>query len=115
MGGIGALIRGPGTHPTHGLSTEKGTPLTHLASPDPTLQSFAASHIADNNLPKPDIMLTSPAGEPQGLRSTVSLGSGSDLPTIFQSDGSYKASIEERELILARTSFPNAQSRACFN
>ena len=107
MGGVGALLRGLGTHPTHGLSTEKGTPLTHLASPDPTLQSFAVSHVTDNDPPKPDIMITSPAGEPQGLRSTVSLGSGSDLPTIFQSsDGAYKASIEERERIFGQNILP---------
>ena len=51
-------------------------------------------------------MLTSPAGEPQGLRSTVSLGSGSDIPTIFQSDGAYKASIEEREGIFSQNILP---------
>ena len=52
-------------------------------------------------------MITSPAGEPQGLRSTVSLGSGSDLPTIFQSsDGAYKASIEGRERIFGQNILP---------
>jgi len=107
MGGVGALLRGLGTHHTHSLSTEKGTPLTHLASPGPTIQSFAVSHVTDNDPPKLDIMITSPAGELQGLRSTVSLGSGSDLPTIFQSsDGAYKASIEGRERIFGQNILP---------
>ena len=32
LGGVGALLRGLGTHPTHGLSTETGLPPSHLAS-----------------------------------------------------------------------------------
>jgi hypothetical protein len=39
IGGVGALLHGLGTHPTLGLSTETGAPLTYLASPDPTSMS----------------------------------------------------------------------------
>jgi Ca2+-transporting ATPase len=34
IGGVDALLRGLGTHPTHGLSTESGSPLVHFVSPD---------------------------------------------------------------------------------
>jgi hypothetical protein len=44
MGGVDALLRGLGTRPTHGLSTESGSSPAHLASPDPTLQSFTVTH-----------------------------------------------------------------------
>ena len=74
MGGVDVLRRGLGSHPTHGLSTESRSPPAHLASPDPILQSVAVSHPTDNDPPKPDIMITPSAGEPEGLQSTVSLG-----------------------------------------
>ena len=64
LGGVDALLRGLGTHPTHGLSTESGSPPAHLESPDPTLQSFTVSHATDKDAIKPDIMITSPASEP---------------------------------------------------
>jgi len=103
--GIGALLGGLGTHPTHGLSTESETPPTHLASLDPTLQSFTVSHTTDKDPPKPDIMITSPAGEPQGLQSTVSLGGG--VPAEFQSSKEvYRASIEDRKWIFGWNIIP---------
>jgi hypothetical protein len=90
-----------------GSSHSRSEPLAHLASRDPTLQSFAVAHVTDNDPPKPDIVITSPAGEPQGLRRTVSLGSGSDLPTIFQSyKGAYKAPIEKRQRIFGQNTLP---------
>lgn len=42
MGGVNALLRGLGTHPTHGLGIETTTPPTHFASPNPMIQSLAA-------------------------------------------------------------------------
>ena len=113
VGGIGALLRGIGSHPSdpiHGLSTGTGTPPIHHASPDPTLQSFTASHATDKDPPKPDIMISSlhAAGEPQGLQSTVSLGGGSGvgLPDAFQSsEGEYRTSIEDRGRIFGQDIF----------
>jgi hypothetical protein len=70
MGGVGALLRGLATHHTHGLSSGAGTPPTRHASPDSTLRSFTMSR-ADKDLPKLDFAIKSPAGEPQGLLSTV--------------------------------------------
>ncbi len=105
LGGVGALLGGLGTHPTHGLSTESETPPTHLASPNPTLQSFTVSHATDKDPPKPDIMITSPAGEPQGLQSTVSLGGG--VPAEFQSSEEvYRASIEDRKRTFGQNVVP---------
>jgi P-type Ca2+ transporter type 2C len=111
MGGVSALLRGLGTHPTHGLSTEPGSPLTHIASPDPTLQSFTLSHATDKDPPKPGIMITSPAGEPQGLQSTVSLGG--DVPAGFQfSEEVYTTSIEDRQRVFGQNVLPRRPSKS---
>ena len=111
MGGIGALLRGLGTHPTHGLSTESGTPPAHLASPDLTLQSSTVSHVTDKGPPKPDIMITSPAGEPRGMQSSVSLGG--DVPAEFQaSEEAYKTSIEDRRRIFGQNVLPRRPTKS---
>ena len=109
LGGVNALLRGLGTHPTHGLSTETETPPSHLASPDPAIQSFTVSHATEKDVPKPGIMVTSPAGEPQGLQSTVSLGdgSGASLPAAAQSfEGVYSTSVEDRQRIFGQNILP---------
>ena len=62
MGGVGALLRGLETHPTHGLRIETRMPSTHFASPNPIVQSFTAFHMNDNPS-TPDIMIASPAGD----------------------------------------------------
>jgi hypothetical protein len=69
VGGVGALVRGLGTHPTHDLSTRMRTPPSSHASHDPTVHSLT-------DPPKPDIMITPPAGEPQGPHSMTSLEDG---------------------------------------
>jgi Ca2+-transporting ATPase len=110
MGGVRALLHGLGTHPNHGLSTESGSPIAHIASPDPTLQSFTVSHATDKDPPKPDIMITSPAGEPQGLPSTASLGG--DVPAEFQSSEEvYRTSIEDRQRIFGQNVLPRRPSK----
>ena len=109
LGGVNALLRGLGTHATHGLSTETETPPSHLASPDPAIQSFTVSHATEKDVPKPGIMVTSPAGEPQGLQSTVSLGdgSGASLPAAAQSfEGAYSTSVEDRQQIFGQNILP---------
>jgi Ca2+-transporting ATPase len=113
MGGVTALLHGLGTHPTHGLNTGKGTPPTQHASPDLTLQSFTVSHATEKDPPKPDIMITSPAGEPQGMQSSVSLGGGSGLSDAVQfSEGAYKASIEDRQRIFGQNILPRRPSKS---
>jgi P-type Ca2+ transporter type 2C len=115
MGGVGALLRGLGTHPSHGLGTESETPLAHLASPDPTLQSFTVSHATEEGPPKPDIMITSPAGEPRGVQSTVGVGggSGASLPSEFQySEEVYRTSIEDRQRIFGQNVLPRRPSKS---
>ena len=80
-------------------------------SPDPTLQSSTVSHATDKDPPKPDIMITSPAGEPQGLQSTVSLGG--DVPAEFQSfEEVYRTSIEDRERIFGQNILPRRPSKS---
>jgi Ca2+-transporting ATPase len=109
MGGVDALLRGLGTHPTHGLSTEPG--LGHIASPDPTLQSFTMSHATEKDPPKPDVMTTSSAGEPQGLQNTVSLGG--DVPAEVQSSEEvYRTSIKDRQRIFGRNVLPRLPSKS---
>jgi P-type Ca2+ transporter type 2C len=107
MGGVDPLLRGLGTHPAYGLSTESESLPVHLASPDPTLQSFTVYH----DPPKPDTMTTCPAGEPQGLQSTVSLGG--DVPAEFQSSEEvYRTPIEDRQRILGQNILPRRSSKS---
>jgi Ca2+-transporting ATPase len=110
MGGVGALLRGLGTHPTLGLSTKSGSPPAHLASPDPTLQDSTASHPTDKDPPKPDIMITSPAGEPRGMQSSVSLGG--DVAAEFQySEEAYRTSIEDRRRVFGQNVLPRRPTK----
>ena len=109
LGGVDELLRGLGTHPTHGgLSTESGTSPSQLASLDPTIQSFTVSHATKKDPSKPGVMITSLAGEPQGLQSTVSLGGGSgvSLPAAYRSSEVYKTSIKERQRIFGQNILP---------
>ena len=114
LGGVDAILRGLGTQPTHGLSTKLALPPTLVGSHDPTSQDFSESHTADKSPPKPNIMVTSPAGVPQGLQSTASLagGSGVSLPTPFQSsEDVYKTSIEDRKRIFGQNFIPQRPSK----
>lgn len=61
MDGVGALLHGLETHPTHSLRIETRMPSTHFASPNSIVQSFTAFHM-NNNPSVLDIMIASPAG-----------------------------------------------------
>ena len=114
MGGVDAILRGLDTQPTYGVSTKLGPPPSHAVSPDPTSQDFSESHAAEKDPPKPNIMVTFPAGVPQGLQSTASLagGSGVSLPTAFpSSEDVYKASIEDRKRIFGQNIVPQHPSK----
>jgi len=114
MGGVDAILRGLGTQPNFGLSTKLGPPPSHPGSPDPASQDFSESHAADKDPPKPNIMVTSPAGEPQGLQSTTSLSgtSGVSIHAAFQpSEDVYRASIEDRTRIFGQNIVPQRPSK----
>ncbi|KAH9990699.1 hypothetical protein BJV77DRAFT_1011657 [Russula vinacea] len=103
IGDVGAQLRGLGTHPTHVQSTGTRTPPTRHASPDSDLQSLV-SRAMDKDRSKPDIMITPPAsGQPQGLQSPVSRGSGVSLPAAIQSSEEvYMTSIEDMEQVFGQ-------------
>jgi len=109
VGGIDALLCGLGTRPTRGCSAEPGSSPAHLASPDPTLQPFTVSHATDKDPPRSDIMVTSPGGEPKGLRSTVSLGG--DVPA-GSSEEVHTTSIEDRHRIFGQIVLPQRPSKS---
>ena len=68
------------------------------------------SHATDKDPPRPDIMVTSPAGEPQGLQSSVSLGGV--VSTEFQSsEEAYRTSIEDRQHIYGRNVLPRRPTK----
>jgi hypothetical protein len=98
------------------LSTYSGSP----APSDYSLSLHASHHHAQS---QPQRVLDSvqaksnmAAGEPQGMQSSVSLGGGSGLSDAIQSsEGTYKASTEDGNEFLVRTSFPDDQARACFS
>ena len=114
IGHVGAQLRGLGTHPTHVQSTETRAPSTRHASSDSTLQSSAVSHAMDKDRSKPDNMITPPAGgQPQGLQSPVSRGSGVSLPAAIQSSEEvYRTSIEDREQIFGQNIPPRRPSES---
>jgi hypothetical protein len=67
------------------------------------------SHTIDKDLPKPDIIITSPAGEPQGLQSTVSLGGGTPAQT---SDKVYRTFIEHQQWIFSQNVLPQCPTKS---
>ena len=103
IGDVGAQLGALGTHPTHVQSTGTRTPPTRYASPDSNLQSLV-SRAMDKDRSKPDIMITPPAsGQPQGLQSPVSRGSGVSLPAAIQSSEEvYRTSIEDMEQVFGQ-------------
>jgi hypothetical protein len=118
MGGVGPPLRGLGTHPAYRLSIGKGTPQTHLSSPEPTLQSFMVSRASYKDAPKLDIVIAPPACELQGLQSTVGLGNGSgvSLSAASQSSGrEYRTSesMEDTQRVFDQDTLPR-RPRECF-
>ena len=98
MGGVDAILRALGTHPTHGLSTELGPP-------------GPASQVREYTTDKDSPMLntiTSPVAMPQGLQSISLAGStGVRPPMAFQFfEDAYRASIEDRQRIFGRNIIP---------
>lgn len=113
MGGIEGLLRGLGTRPNHGLSTKSGTLLSHPGSPEPAYQDDSGGPLAaEKEPPKPNIMVTSPTGVPQGMQSVASLGGASGVSIPLQSsEDVYKASIEDRQRIFGQNFIPQRPSK----
>jgi len=108
MGGVDAILRALGAHPTHGLRTMLGPPSYH-GPPDPASRIFRESYTAEmlNTV-------TPPAAVPQGLQSLASLAgsSGASLPTAFQGfQDVYRASIEDRKRIFGRNIIPQCRNK----
>ena len=71
-------------------------PLSHGGSPDRTFHDLSESHDPEQGPSKPNIMVTFPAGVPQGLRISLAGGSGVSSPTAFVSPKDvYRTSIED--------------------
>jgi Ca2+-transporting ATPase len=117
LGGVDEILRGLGTQPYFGLSTKLGPLPSHPGSPNPAFLDFSETHAADEDLPKPNIMVTSPAGVPQGLQSTASLSgaSGASIPTAIRpSEDVYRASIEDRRRIFGQNMVPQRPGKSLF-
>ena len=69
-----------------GIETDK-CPRVHPRSLDPASQDSSGPPALEKGPPKPNIMITSSAGVPQGMQSMASLGgaSGVGVPAALQS------------------------------
>jgi len=114
LGGVEGLLRGLGTDTSRGLNT-KLTSLGQLGSPDlGTIDSVTPGGV-EMTPPKPNIMITSPAGVPEGLQSTASLGVSSSVgrpASLKFSAAAYDASIEDRRRIYGQNVLPQRPSKS---
>ena len=109
LGGVEGLLRGLGTNRLQGLST-KLTPQSQLGSPDPASVNIAIPNSVEVSPPKPNIMITSPAGVLEGLQSTASLAGG---PGVGRSvSGAYEATVEDRQRIYGHNILPQRQNKS---
>jgi Ca2+-transporting ATPase len=114
MGGVDAILRGLRTQPTYGLGTKLAPLPSHGGSSDRTSHELNESHAPNQGPPKPNIMVTSPAGVPQGFQSTVCLagGSGVSPSTAFvSSEDVHRTSIEDRKRIFGLNIVPRRPSK----
>jgi hypothetical protein len=102
LGGVTVegLLRGLGVNRLRSLSSKplaKPTPPSQSGSPDPgTIINAVTPFGVEMSLPKPDITITSPAGVPEGLQSTASLGGGVGCPASLNfSASAYDATIDD--------------------
>jgi Ca2+-transporting ATPase len=101
LGGVDGLLHGLGVHRLRGLSTRL-TPPSPTGSPDPATINAVTPFGADMSRPRPNVMITSPTGVPEGLQSTVGLGGGSSVgrpASVKFSAAAYEATIEDRQRI----------------
>ncbi|KAH9168805.1 calcium-translocating P-type ATPase [Lactarius sanguifluus] len=111
LGGVEGLIRGLGTNRLRGLSTTLAPP-SQLGSPDPGAVNAVTPSGVEMTPPKPNIMITSPAGVPEGLQSTASLGGVGRPASLKYSEGAYEATIRDRQRIYGRNILPQRPSKS---
>ncbi|KAI0046577.1 calcium-translocating P-type ATPase [Auriscalpium vulgare] len=123
MGGINGLLRGLGTDRTRGLSTSKGQSVTPSEGGSPSIgysskkSDYAAT---EEHIERPNIMITTPSGEAQDIKSSPSMsdvggggggdGSGSSPPEI--GDDALGASEDERQRVFGRNLLPIRPSKS---
>ncbi|KAI9449869.1 calcium-translocating P-type ATPase [Lactarius psammicola] len=113
LGGVEGLIRGLGTDRLRGLST-KLTPPSQSGSREPGTINPETPYGVEMTSPKLNIMITSPAGVPEGLQSTASLGANSvGRPASLKfSEGTYEATIGDRQRIYGQNILPHRPSKS---
>ena len=115
LGGVEGLLRGLGVNRLRGLSS-KSTPPSQSGSPDPgTIINAVTPFGVEMSPPKPDIMITSPAGVPEGLQSTASLGGGSSAgrpASLKFSAAAYDATTDDRQRIYGENIIPQRPSKS---
>jgi Ca2+-transporting ATPase len=114
LGGVKGLLRGLGVIRLRGLSS-KPTPPSQSGSPDPGTINAVTPFGVEMSPPKPDITITSPAGIPEGLQSTASLGGGSSAgrpASLNLSASAYDATIDDRQCIYGENILPQRPSKS---
>jgi len=111
LGGIEGLIRGLGTNRLRGLSTKLAPP-SQLGSPDPGTINAVTPIGVEMTPPKPDIMITSPAGVPEELQSTASLAGVGRPASLKFSVGAHEATIGDRQRIYGHNILPQRPSKS---
>ena len=112
LGGVDALLRGLGTHRTRGLITRPASVQGQHESPGPASQDPGSPHDRDTDLPRPNIMVTSPAGVPQGLQITTSLESVGSPHAVELSEDVYKTSVEDRQRVFGQNTLPQHPTKS---
>ncbi|KAH9025698.1 calcium-translocating P-type ATPase [Lactarius deliciosus] len=104
LGGVEGLLRGLGTDRVRGQSEQHGSRDSGTATPDGIEMSSL----------KPNITITSPAGVPEGLQSIASLtgGSGVGCPASPNSEGTYEATVQDRQRIYGHNILPQRPTKS---
>ncbi|THH15336.1 hypothetical protein EW146_g5119 [Bondarzewia mesenterica] len=114
LGGVEGLLRGLGTHRTQGLGAAKAS--AHAQSPPlDKLSSRKSKDLEEgpDGESLPNILITTPAGEMEGLRSVTSLGDVSNTvggPEL-KSDA-YAATMEVRRRVYGENVLPIRKSKS---
>lgn len=109
LGGVEGLLRGLGVNRHRGLNS-KLTPPSQPVSPDPGNINAVTPFGVELSPPKPNIMITSPAGVPEGLQSSASLGGASSVGRPASS--AYEATIEDRQRIYGENVLPQRPGKS---
>ena len=96
LGGVEGQLRGLGTNRLQSQNTEFA-PQSQLGSRDMATINTAISNSVGVSPPGPNIMITSPAGVHEGLKSTGSLAGGPGVGG--PASGAYEATVEDRQRI----------------